>query len=76
MSVSITETERETDEQVDLKSLIAEVVADPDQWRDTPTADHTRVANGKRDRHTARTRNSWCGQFIQGREPVPFFLAL
>jgi hypothetical protein len=30
----------------------------------------------KGDRHTARKRNSWCGQFIQGREPVPFFLAL
>jgi hypothetical protein len=30
----------------------------------------------KGDRHTARKMNSWCGLFIQGREPVPFFLAL
>jgi hypothetical protein len=30
----------------------------------------------KGDRHTARKRNSWCGRFFQGREPVPFFLAL
>jgi hypothetical protein len=36
MSVSITDTERDPDEQVDLESLVAEVVADPDQWMDTP----------------------------------------
>jgi hypothetical protein len=32
----IIETEQDPDEQVDLESLIAEVVADPDQWMDTP----------------------------------------
>jgi hypothetical protein len=30
----------------------------------------------KGDRYTAPKRNSWCGMFIQCREPVPFFLAL
>ncbi len=36
MSMSITDTERDPDEHVELESLIAEVVADPDRWMDTP----------------------------------------
>jgi hypothetical protein len=30
----------------------------------------------KGDRQTARKLHSWCGLLNQGREPVPFFLAL
>ena len=36
MSISLANTERDPDERADLESLIAEVVADPDQWMDAP----------------------------------------
>jgi hypothetical protein len=36
MSISVTDTKRDPDEQVDIKSLIAEVVRDSERWMDTP----------------------------------------
>ena len=36
MPIPITNTDRDPDEEVDLKSLIAEVVPDSERWMDTP----------------------------------------
>jgi uncharacterized protein (DUF2384 family) len=36
MSISVANVEHDPDERSDLEALIAEVVAEPDQWMDTP----------------------------------------
>ena len=36
MSISITNTDRDPDEQVEIESLISEVIDDPGRWMDTP----------------------------------------
>jgi hypothetical protein len=36
MSVTIPRTDRDPDEQVEIESLISEVIDDPDRWLDTP----------------------------------------